>query len=105
MDQIRKCACRDDYKYLAPETTLKLCSGCKKVYYCSTTCQNNHWVYHIFDCKPHSQINTAYYLARAVYEDMFPVHPQTCKDYGFDRTSTEREKSMLIGLYIGISIP
>ena len=102
MDQ-RCSGCGDDYKFLTPETTLQRCSGCKRVYYCSTECQNNHWVYHIFDCKPHSEINTAYYLARAVYEDLIPVDPQTCRDYGFDCTSTERETTMLFGLYVGMS--
>ena len=96
-------ACCADYKYLAPKTTLKLCSGCKRVYYCSAACRDSHWAYHKLDCKPRDQINTARDLARAVYRDLIPEHPQTCKDYGFDRAFTAEEKIMLFGLYIGMS--
>ena len=96
MDQ-RCSACRVDYRYLVPKTTLKLC--CKKVYYCSTACQNSHWAHHR---KSHDQINTASDLARAVYHDLIPEHPQTCKDYGFDRAITPEEKTMLFGLYVGM---
>ncbi|KAF8348568.1 hypothetical protein F5887DRAFT_591403 [Amanita rubescens] len=101
MDQ-RCGSCDDDYKESG--ATLKLCSGCKKVYYCSTACQKSSWAHHIFDCKPHDQINTAYYLARAVYRDLIPEHPQTCKDYGFDRAITPEQKTMLFGLYVGLII-
>ncbi|KAG6372895.1 hypothetical protein JVT61DRAFT_7332 [Boletus reticuloceps] len=83
------------------ETKLKRCSGCKKAYYCSEACQDNHWVFHKFDCQP-DRINTADRLAMAVYEDMLPGHPQTCEDYGFDRAITPEAQSKLIGLYIGL---
>lgn len=86
------------------EANLKRCSGCQNVYYCSTACQNYDWVYHIFDCNPRRQINTADYLARAVREDVLPVHPQTCEDYGFNRAITDDEKSNLLSLYIGMSM-
>ena len=90
--------CWDHYK-----PNLKHCSGCKKVYYCSTYCQDSDWALHIFDCKPH-RVKTAHHLARAVYEDVIPSHPQTCEDYGFNRAVTAEEKSKLIGLYIGMSM-
>jgi hypothetical protein len=67
----------DDYE----EANLKRCSGCQKVDYCSTACQREDWVCHIFDCKPHRAINTADYLALAVYKNLLPEHPQTCADY------------------------
>ena len=94
-------SCSDDYKDFGDK--LKLCAGCRKVYYCSTACQNSDWVFHIFDCKPR-RINTAYYLARAVYRDLLPEHPQTCEDYGFNRAVTPEEKSYLMGLYAGMSM-
>lgn len=83
---------------------LQRCSGCKKVYYCSTYCQDSDWAYHIFDCKPRRVIETAHHLARAVYDDLVPSHPQTREDYGFNRTVTAQEESNLIGLYIGMSM-
>ena len=99
---VRTCdGCLDDHN---DEANLKRCSGCRKVYYCSTDCQKSSWPFHIFDCKPRHSINTAYYLAQAVYQDRIPEHPQTCADYGFDRAFTGEEKSKLIGLYIGMSI-
>ncbi|KAF8133967.1 hypothetical protein EV363DRAFT_1448604 [Boletus edulis] len=84
------------------EVKLRRCAGCQKVYYCSTTCQKKGWIFHIFDCNPLQPINTAYYLARAVYRDLLPDHPQTCEDYGFNRAVTAEEKTMLFGLYVGL---
>ena len=85
------------------EANLKRCAGCQKVYYCSTECQKYDWVCHIFDCKPRRPINTADYLALAVYQNLLPEHPQTCADYGLDRAFTADEKSNLMGLYTGMS--
>ena len=45
---------------------------------------------------------TADHLARAVYDDLLPEHPQTCEDYGFNRAITVAEKCNLLGLYIGM---
>ena len=95
---VQQCnSCIDDYKD-SPGAKLKLCSGCRKVYYCSTACQTTNWVFHIFDCKPRDKIKTVYYLARAVYDNLLPEHPQTCEDYGFNRAVTDEEKSKLLGL-------
>ena len=57
---------------------------------------------HVFDCKPKRPINTADYLALAVPENLFPEHPQTCEDYGFNRAATMEEKTNLSDLYIGM---
>jgi hypothetical protein len=92
----------DEYK--ESESNLKRCAGCQKVYYCSIACQKENWVYHIFDCKPRRPINTADYLALAMYRNLLPEHPQTYVDYGFDRAFTAEEKSNLGGLYIGMSL-
>jgi hypothetical protein len=33
------------------EVVLKLCSGCKKMDYCSATCQSKHWKVHKVECR------------------------------------------------------
>ena len=38
------------------EGTLKRCLGCKRIVYCSKTCQKNHWREHKPDCQSISQI-------------------------------------------------
>ncbi|KAF8558341.1 hypothetical protein OG21DRAFT_1234824 [Imleria badia] len=94
------------YSYGYQEANLKRCAGCRKVFYCSTECQKADWVCHIFNCKPRRPINTADYLALAVHQNVFPEHPQTCEDYGFNRVfmATE-EKANLLGLYIILKTP
>ena len=57
---------------------------------------------HIFECNPRKPINTAYRLARAVYEDRLPDDLETCQDYGFERAFTVENRSKLLGLYIGL---
>jgi MYND finger len=80
------------------------CSGCKipTAWYCSEKCQRHDWPLHIFECNPTKPINTAYHLARAVYQNLFPNDPQTRLDYGFVRAFTPENQSKLLGLYIGL---
>ncbi|KAF8133966.1 hypothetical protein EV363DRAFT_1325125 [Boletus edulis] len=99
---VKTCSCCRGHSGDYDEAKLRRCAGCQKVYYCSTSCQKEDWVYHIFDCKPGRPINTADHLARAVFENLLPEHPQTCDDYGFSRAFTADEKSKLLGLYIGL---
>ncbi|KAG6377268.1 hypothetical protein JVT61DRAFT_1332 [Boletus reticuloceps] len=99
---VKTCNCCRGHSGDYDEAKLRRCAGCQKVYYCSTSCQKEDWVYHIFHCKPSRPINTADYLARAVFENLLPEHPQTCDDYGFSRVFTAEEKSKLLGLYIGL---
>jgi hypothetical protein len=65
-------------------------------------CQRANWPRHIFECSPKKPINTAYYLARAIYADFLPDDPQTLEDYGFNRASTADNRTMLLGLYQGL---
>ena len=83
----------------------KRCAGCKKVWYCSTRCQKDHWTWHIFDCKTTQPISSVHYLVRAIYEDVVPVDAQARIDYGFDKA--ERmiggdAGNKLVGLYTGL---
>jgi hypothetical protein len=39
-----------------------LCSKCQKVYYCSRTCQKNHWLHHKKDCNEESK-SKLYFIA------------------------------------------
>ncbi|KIM81256.1 hypothetical protein PILCRDRAFT_821715 [Piloderma croceum F 1598] len=86
------------------EPATRRCSGCKipAAWYCSEKCQRHRWPLHIFECNPTKPINTAYHLARAVYQDRFPEDPQTSLDYGFKRAFTVENQSKLLGLYIGL---
>lgn len=84
---------------------MKRCSGCKKVWYCSTRWQKGHWSTHIFDCKTGQPLSTVYHLARAMVQDVAPVDQQTRIDYGFDKAQRMiggHSESMLCGLYQGV---
>ncbi|EKM61774.1 uncharacterized protein PHACADRAFT_248618 [Phanerochaete carnosa HHB-10118-sp] len=83
----------------------KRCAGCRKVWYCSKTCQTDHWPRHIFNCKSGQPISTAYYLSSSVWGDEIPVDAQTRIDYGFDKAEkllNGESGSMLLGLYKGL---
>lgn len=82
----------------------KRCSACSvsTAWYCSSRCQKNDWVEHIFDCNPRREITTADHLARAVYRNRFPEDTQTCEDYGFTKAFTVDNRVNLFGLYIGL---
>ncbi|KAH9939338.1 uncharacterized protein BXZ73DRAFT_76049 [Epithele typhae] len=65
----------------------KRCSGCRSARYCSDSCQNEHWVLHIFDCKIDKPIDPSHHLARACYLQTPPLHLPTRIDYGFEQVS------------------
>jgi len=80
----------------------KRCTGCLKIWYCSSKCQKEHWRVHITDCNPRRPITTADYLGRAVALNLLPEDPETCKDYGFTRAWEPVKRANLLGLYIGL---
>ncbi|KAI0355493.1 hypothetical protein OH77DRAFT_1424995 [Trametes cingulata] len=88
-------------------SSLKCCSACKKVWYCSKECQTRSWRRHIFECNRKGPIGTAYYLSRACHDDLIPVHAQTRKEYGFDkavRLLGDGAQSKVLGLWVGVFI-
>ncbi|TFY74111.1 hypothetical protein EWM64_g9900 [Hericium alpestre] len=90
------------YKCHQPSETLKRCSGCEKVWYCSTECHSAHWVEHIFDCVPRRPITTADHLALAVHTNILPLHKQTSSEYGFDSAWTASNRMFLLKIYTGL---
>ncbi|TFK78488.1 hypothetical protein K466DRAFT_668423 [Polyporus arcularius HHB13444] len=104
----RHCAgylCDEDEGTLKSSSEMKRCAGCRKVWYCSTACQNDHWRFHIFDCKAGQTISTVYYLARDMGNDLIPVHHQTRVDYGFEKAERMvggNAQNKLCGLYQGL---
>ncbi len=80
------------------------CAGCRKVWYCSKQCQNDLWTWHIFECGPRRSIPTAYYLAKAVYDDLLPTGPQTNKEWGLDKAASIDPSGpfKMFGLYVGL---
>lgn len=83
------------------ERRLQLCSGCRRVWYCSSIHQKWDWLEHIFHCKP-DKVTTAHYLIRSIKKDLLPDHPQTLADYGFTRARDNIEQNYLFGLYAGL---
>ena len=83
----------------------KRCSGCHKIWYCSTRCQTSHWRDHVFDCKVGQPVSTVYYLSRAVRDRLIPLHAQTRLDYGFEKTHRYlggAAQHMLLNVYGGL---
>ena len=37
--------------FCAKEGSLKQCTGCRKVFYCSLECQRQNWIHHRVQCK------------------------------------------------------
>ena len=72
------------------------------MFVCSESCQPKLLVIHIFECNPQKPISTAYHLALACLWDWFLEDPQTCQDYGFDKTFTGEYQSKLLGLFQGL---
>ncbi|KZP32287.1 ankyrin [Athelia psychrophila] len=45
-------------KTAGPDIALKICSKCRSIKYCSTSCQKSHWPTHKHTCNPFSTANT-----------------------------------------------
>ncbi|CAI2161997.1 13665_t:CDS:2 [Funneliformis geosporum] len=53
---------------------------------------------HVLDCPPRS----ADYLVKSAFADLVPTKAAVLHEYGFNNCMNPREKSMLLGLYIGL---
>ena len=60
---------------------MKRCGGCKHAFYCSRTCQKQHWKKHKPNCIPPE--SSLHQLFDACAEDLLLAFPAAC-DYGFD---------------------
>ncbi|CAG8616088.1 3980_t:CDS:1 [Funneliformis mosseae] len=83
---------------LCKKPTNSCCSRCKARYYCSKECQKKDYVNHVLDCPPRSADD----LVKSAYADLVPTKPAVLHEYGFNNCKNPREKSMLLGLYIGL---
>ncbi|KAJ7336071.1 hypothetical protein OS493_013449 [Desmophyllum pertusum] len=63
---------------------VKRCSGCQHAYYCSRTCQRQHWRRHKPHCIPPQ--SSLHELLHACFMDVFPS-ASAALDYGFESMS------------------
>ncbi|RIA81215.1 hypothetical protein C1645_790922 [Glomus cerebriforme] len=72
---------------ICKKPTIKCCSRCKTRYYCSPSCQKKDNANHVLDCPQRSAD-----ILAVLYE------------YGFSNFFSLHNKSMLLGLYIGLIV-
>lgn len=80
-------------------TTLKRCSSCLSVWYCSPTCQTSDWPIHLVDCILDRPITTADQLVAYVYRRYLPSDPETQRDFGFIHSPDREETIMRLDVY------
>ncbi|KAJ7653733.1 hypothetical protein DFH06DRAFT_1417347 [Mycena polygramma] len=61
------------------------CVVCKKVWYCSKSCQQKEWPGHLVDCHPGRPITSADRLRAAAHRKTVPLDQETRSNYGFTR--------------------
>ncbi|KAI1386036.1 uncharacterized protein F4822DRAFT_360825 [Hypoxylon trugodes] len=83
--------------------TSRRCTLCNRGWYCSSLCQSQMGIHHIFYCNARP-INTADYLYRDCLADRLPEDPEVLEEFGFNRCKTMYERTHLFGLYIGLFI-
>ncbi|CAG8785699.1 24519_t:CDS:2, partial [Dentiscutata erythropus] len=83
---------------LCKKPTNKCCSRCKVRYYCSQTCQKEDYANHVLSCPRRS----ADILAKNVFQDRMPTNPAVLYEYGFDNCKSSQDRTMLLGMYIGL---
>src|SRR5436305_1575375 len=82
--------------------TNKRCSRCKKTYYCGLSCQKEDYHNHVFKCPPKGGLKTADYLVKNAYRNKMPEELAVLHEYGFNNCIASRDRTMLLGLYIGL---
>lgn len=83
--------------------TSRRCSICHNDYYCSTRCEDNMTIPHLFVCGKRS-ITTADYLYWSCGEDEMPKDEDVLRDFGFNTLDENLDKSSLLGLYKGLRL-
>ncbi|GBC07384.1 hypothetical protein RclHR1_07420008 [Rhizophagus clarus] len=83
---------------LCKKPTIKYCSRCQTKYYCSSSCQKKDYKNHKVECPPRS----ADILVKNAFEDLMPTNDAVLYEYGFSNCMKEQDKTMLLGLYIGL---
>ncbi|KAI1501064.1 hypothetical protein F5X99DRAFT_383772 [Biscogniauxia marginata] len=86
---------------ICTELTERHCSSCGRDWYCSSYCQEQMGVHHLFKCNSRP-ITTADYLYENCIADDYPDDPDVLEDFGFNRCKTHYEKTNLLGVYIGL---
>ncbi|KAJ7613780.1 hypothetical protein DFH06DRAFT_1242295 [Mycena polygramma] len=71
------------------------CSACRKVWYCSKSCQQKEWPGHLVDCDPKRPITSADQLRAAAHRKKVPLDQETQSDYGFTRVDEVGGKVLL----------
>jgi hypothetical protein len=85
---------------ICKKPTNKCCSRCKAKYYCSPLCQKTDYANHKLNCP----LRSADILVKNAFNDEIPTNKAVLYEYGFGNClrREERDKSMLLGLYIGL---
>ncbi|CAB4433794.1 unnamed protein product [Rhizophagus irregularis] len=83
---------------ICKKPTIKYCSRCQKRYYCSAFCQKKDYTNHKIDCPPRS----ADILVKNANENLMPTNIAVLYEYGFINCMQKQDKTMLLGLYIGL---
>ncbi|RIA80046.1 hypothetical protein C1645_793327 [Glomus cerebriforme] len=85
---------------ICKKPTIKCCSRCKTRYYCSPLCQKKDYANHVLDCPQRS----ADILVKNAIGDKLPTNKAVLYEYGFSNFFSLHDKSMLLGLYIGLIV-
>src|SRR4051812_7079644 len=83
---------------ICKKPTNKRCSRCKVTYYCDQSCQKKDYPDHVLGCPP----RTADILVKNAIDDLMPKKIEVLYEYGFSNCTTIQDRTMLLGLYIGL---
>ncbi|KDN44311.1 hypothetical protein RSAG8_05575, partial [Rhizoctonia solani AG-8 WAC10335] len=82
--------------------SLSPCSDCRKAWYCSNQCLEDHWKTHRLYCLDRSELTSADRLALAAFEDSLPRDTDVLKDFGFLRAHIPSSREQLLDIFRGI---
>ncbi|CAE6479680.1 unnamed protein product [Rhizoctonia solani] len=82
--------------------SLSSCSDCRKAWYCSNQCLEDHWKIHRLYCLDPSELTSADRLALAAFAGSLPRDTDVLKDFGFLRAHVPSSRNHLLDLFRGI---